>query len=631
MSDGDRVYLGEFNMINSSGSRSGWLGARLAIILVVAALSGSGQLLASELRHPVVLASAQDVDNAIGIARNYGSDAGVYLSSNGWYAVALSPKEGSLDQIRKNLPWLNIPKDAFLGNSKRLNQVVWRFRSSVISQAELSGQLSALLSSGSFAVSITREKIGNDWKVQLTGEDGGRQLFHLSRKFEDASDYGASAELVHLNKGNAFPEVIIKSYSGGAHCCTTTVAATIGPSGSWQFVDLGTIDGDGGVAFEDFDGDGVSEMSQGDQSFLYLFGAYVESFEPVRISEMRDGRVVDVSNDPRFHRRLVQDAYRLDFVAKTNPSFWSSNGFLAAWVAAKSRIGQGDEAWSRMLQLYQRDTGFGVQECLTGAAISQCPRDKLQTLPYPEGLHKHLQERGYLVPQVTAAGAPASPPSQTFQPPVTAAETSLPAVTGTGFFVTDGEVLTNAHVVHGCQDVSLSYHGTGGSGSVIGQDAANDLAIIRTSLQPTSHARIRTGIRLGEDVAAFGFPLRGLLSTSGNFTLGNVTALTGLRDDSRYLQISAPVQPGNSGGPLLDRDGNVVGIVVSKINALKLASLTDDIAQNINFAVNAAVVESFLHANNIVFDDKVSQENLHPEDLAAKAQAMAVAIECQPR
>jgi S1-C subfamily serine protease len=579
-----------------------------------------------------VLASAQDIDNAIGIARNYGSDASVYLSSNGWYAVALSPKEGSLDQIRKNLPWLNIPKDAFLGNSKRLNQVVWRFRSPVISQVELSGQRSASLSSGSFAVSIMREKIGNDWKVQLTGQDGGRQLFRLSHVFEDASDYGASAELVHLNKGNAFPEVIIKSYSGGAHCCTTTIAATMGASGSWQFVDLGTIDGAAGAAFEDFDGDGVSEMSQGDQSFLYLFGAYVESFEPVRISEMRDGRVFDVSNDSRFHRRLVQDAYRLDFIAKTDPSFWSSNGFLAAWVAAKSRIGQGNEAWSRMLQLYQRDMGFGVQECLTGAAISQCPRDKLQTLPFPEGLRKHLQEHGYMVPQVTAASAPApSPPQQTSQPPATATETSLPAVTGTGFFVSDGEVLTNAHVVHGCQDVSLSYHGTGGSGSVIAQDAANDLAIIRTSLQPSSHAHIRTGIRLGEDVAAFGFPLRGLLSTSGNFTLGNVTALTGLRDNSRYLQISAPVQPGNSGGPLLDRDGNVVGIVVSKINALKLASLTDDIAQNINFAVNAAVVESFLHANNIAFDDKVSQGDLHPEDLAAKAQAMAVAIECQPR
>ncbi|MGI8568125.1 MAG: S1 family peptidase, partial [Methylocella sp.] len=69
-------------------------------------------------------------------------------------------------------------------------------------------------------------------------------------------------------------------------------------------------------------------------------------------------------------------------------------------------------------------------------------------------------------------------------------------------------------------------------------------------------------------VAAFGFPLAGLLATSGNFTLGNVTAVAGLGDDTRILQISAPVQPGSSGGPLLDYSGNVVGVVEGKLNAI---------------------------------------------------------------
>ena len=83
--------------------------------------------------------------------------------------------------------------------------------------------------------------------------------------------------------------------------------------------------------------------------------------------------------------------------------------------------------------------------------------------------------------------------------------------------------------------------------------------IVEISFQPGKApkrvAALRIGTRLGEGVEAFGFPHSDLLSTSGNFTLGNVAALTGLHDDSRYLQVSVPVQAGNSGGPLLDGSG----------------------------------------------------------------------------
>ena len=98
-------------------------------------------------------------------------------------------------------------------------------------------------------------------------------------------------------------------------------------------------------------------------------------------------------------------------------------------------------------------------------------------------------------------------------------------------------------------------------------DVTNDLALITVNTRPTTFASFRSGVRLGEGVAAFGFPLAGLLATSGNFTLGNVTAVAGLGDDTRILQISAPVQPGNSGGPLLDYSGNVVGVVEGKLGS----------------------------------------------------------------
>ena len=75
-------------------------------------------------------------------------------------------------------------------------------------------------------------------------------------------------------------------------------------------------------------------------------------------------------------------------------------------------------------------------------------------------------------------------------------------------------------------------------------------------------------------VAVFGYPLSQVLASSGNFTLGNITALAGLRDDARHLQISAPVQAGNSGGPLLDASGNLVGTIISKLNAMKVVQAT---------------------------------------------------------
>jgi len=93
-------------------------------------------------------------------------------------------------------------------------------------------------------------------------------------------------------------------------------------------------------------------------------------------------------------------------------------------------------------------------------------------------------------------------------------------------------------------------------------------------------------------VAAFGYPHADLLSTSGNFTQGSVTALAGMGDDSRYLQISTPVQAGNSGGPLLDQNGNLVGIVTFKLNALKMAQASGDLPQNVNFALKASIIAS---------------------------------------
>jgi S1-C subfamily serine protease len=100
-------------------------------------------------------------------------------------------------------------------------------------------------------------------------------------------------------------------------------------------------------------------------------------------------------------------------------------------------------------------------------------------------------------------------------------------------------------------------------------------------------------------VVTYGFPLAGLLSSGPTLTTGEVSALAGLRNNEQQYQISAPVQPGNSGGPLLDMSGNVVGVIVSKLNAQRIAQQTGDIPQNVNFAVKGSEALDFLRRNRV--------------------------------
>lgn len=206
------------------------------------------------------------------------------------------------------------------------------------------------------------------------------------------------------------------------------------------------------------------------------------------------------------------------------------------------------------------------------------------------------------------------------------------ASSGTGFFVSEsGHILTNNHVVESCKTVQATRLGSVAEPvQVIARDATNDLALLKAVAGPKTVPALAVRTRIGDSVYVYGFPLAGLLATSGNFTIGNVTAVSGLSDDSRMLQISAPVQPGNSGGPLLDRNGNIAGVVVSKLNALRLASVTKDVAQNVNFALKASVAQTFLDGNGILPPlATAAAPAMEPAAIAETARTFTVFIECK--
>jgi S1-C subfamily serine protease len=173
---------------------------------------------------------------------------------------------------------------------------------------------------------------------------------------------------------------------------------------------------------------------------------------------------------------------------------------------------------------------------------------------------------------------------------------------GTGFAIAQGRIITNHHVVEGCTEVRLrTSSGAEFSAAIQARDPQRDLALLTTrgDIGPPLRFRASPEIRRGEPVVTYGFPLAGLLSSGPTLTTGDVSALSGLRDNPQHFQISAPVQPGNSGGPLLDLAGNVVGVVTSKLNAQRVAQSTGDIPQNVNFAIKGVEVVDFLRRNGV--------------------------------
>lgn len=206
--------------------------------------------------------------------------------------------------------------------------------------------------------------------------------------------------------------------------------------------------------------------------------------------------------------------------------------------------------------------------------------------------------------------------------------------TGTGFFVNaTGNVITNQHVVEQCVAVTIAVDGDSFLTRLVKGDKERDIAVLETPVKNGHFALFNestNGERLGENVFALGYPLYGVLSSSINLTTGNISSLLGVQDDENVYQITAPIQAGNSGGPVINQRGLVAGVVQSKLNALELSRYTGDLAQNVNFAIKSARIKSFLLDNDIAYHTRsyVESADRSTVDLADEARSYTVQIKC---
>jgi S1-C subfamily serine protease len=710
------------------------VGVAVAIWVLTASLSwAAGPLETTGDVRWIVFASRQNVDEAIGLARRFGSDFGapvVISTTNGWYAVAAGPVSvPDPVAMKKRLSESWPPADTFFTKGATFVQKVWvRPKSPVLASA--SSSVAAPHGAAAAGLEVRIETSRNRRVVLV--RSGGQNVTSVVFNDDGTSD-STGASIVRLDSSSAFPQVVASHFSGGAHCCTLMEVLTF-IDNRWQVVNVGEFDSDG-PQIEDLNGDGAAELVGKDDSFLYAFASYADSYAPPKILRLVGDHVADVSSRSEFQGPMRQ--LLLAVQGLVTPDTWRDNGFLAGWVAHNALIGSGGEAWRRMLALYNRNSDWDLSVCAVATSgDAPCPEYAKRQRDFPTALRDLLAKNGYSlegiatpsngaarpsfdcrkarspsemavcgsprlaelddilaagyqfikatqglraadaigipywraigqcegepaciaqrqsaeISALAAAGAPVSLPAWALAPANAPQPQSNPPAaeartqpnpspkpdheesSGTGFFVTtDGAMITNAHVIENCETIQVTpAEGPTGSARIVARDVRNDLALLGTGLSVKKVAAFRPSIRLGEEVEAFGYPLADVLAKSGNFTLGNVSALVGIGEDSRYLQISAPVQPGNSGGPLLDQNGNVVGVVSAKLNALKMMLATNgDIPQNVNFAIKASIVTNFMQANGVAYATGAASQPVQPADLADQAKAMSALIECR--
>jgi len=529
---------------------------------------------------------------------NFEDQAYVYLSQNGWYAIALGTvaKSEARAVIDRGVRLGNLPSDAYCSTgSEYIQQMDWRTASS--------------------------QPVGSP--TDLWSEFDARPLTKSEKRFLQAG-LALSSHYAGLLDGvwGRASQASLESYSRAEHnreplnsdaaFLTMTFVVDI-DEGGWHPV---ILDGLGmnitmpTNLMSVTDQAGSSKAWKHDQKELYVstgrFGseymteqhALVESNASFRdeVYKVRDNtRWVTSSKNSKGSSYM-----RSEYVNGA----WSSV-FITGDPSSKPELGL-------MISSISIERAISLVPPTDGVLLRNA-RLLLEEMKASENGGSGAGEVGVSVQPRRESTAPDSEPSGV-------------SGTGTGFLINvDGVLLTNAHVVDGCSSIKVNGH----PANLLASSNNFDLAAISVPGAPLGeplHFSSKSA-GLNADITIAGYPLHGLLGGL-NVGRGSISALKGLRGDEINLQISAPVQPGNSGGPAVDRFGNVVGVVVSKLDAVEIADLTGDIAQNVNFAVRGDLAKVFLSSNGIAFSEAREDDPMDAEAIAQRLQQATHLVQC---
>ena len=272
-----------------------------------------------------------------------------------------------------------------------LPPVAQRASATVDLRLRYDGKNVAVVEHNGLKVRVDKETSGNGSLPVATVANGDETIALRITETDGVDEPVAAVRVVTLDHSvSAVPQIVLTYYWNGAHCCTVTKIASADAAGKFFAVDAQVLDGDG-YEFKDLDFDGVFEFVSVDNSFLYAFASYAESYAPPRIERLVGRRLVDLTRVEKFKWYLTDSLRRMEHSAN-----WQQNGFLAGWVAAKSQLGEFSQAWQRMLQNYDRRSDWSLETCLIDLPLDKCP-DSSKTKPqFPEALARHLLKYGYI-------------------------------------------------------------------------------------------------------------------------------------------------------------------------------------------------------------------------------------------
>ena len=291
-------------------------------------------------------------------------------------------------------------------------------------------------------------------------------------------------------------------------------------------------------------------------------------------------------------------------------------------------------------------TGVGAVRCSDGSSASFRFRSISKTTGYGNGTTSKGQKlnftygmnedeaRAYLSMPAESSEETGTPnqPNQPDGAQAASKSEPIPISSGTAFFIADsGYLLTNNHVVDGCDYMQMILpNGDQLRGTAVFTDSINDLAVVKVNYRPTTIASFpaSSNYRAGDDILAFGFALGSDLASSGVLTTGTIGALSGIRNDSRYMQVTATLQHGNSGGPLIDRFGNVIGINTQGIDAVEYYKANGITPEPANFSVKEMVIKTFLKSNAVPFVENTRTQVKSTADLGEEMKGYSTRAMC---
>jgi serine protease Do len=289
----------------------------------------------------------------------------------------------------------------------------------------------------------------------------------------------------------------------------------------------------------------------------------------------------------------------------------------------------------RMIYFRSEDVGW---QCVVGFALNdtRVNESRRQTAEANRKREKAERRLAQLERKEAAHKSAEAKPKPTPSPDVAS------ITSGSGFFVSrSGHVITNQHVVSDCKEVTLGDNADKQvQADVLEKDARNDLALLKISSLKMASAETQSLIQklglavvplasdgllrsddvdLGEDVLVAGYPYGEIFGDAIKVTKGIVSSNRGMGDDITQFQIGAAIQPGNSGGPIYDENGSIVGVVISQLNK---------IPENVNFGIKASTVRQFLSSSGLPTKWSNRSKAMSTKDLAKIAKRQTVMVVC---